>query len=78
MYFTLTTRISDQRSNERTPTMLALGRRDPVLRLEALPQRVEWAGSDVAVDDAECREGEQTEALPRRRGVMHLVIELCD
>ena len=45
--------VSDQKISERTPRTFSRGRRDAVRAVEALPQRVERAGADVAVDDAE-------------------------
>ena len=67
MYLTLTTRMSDQMISERTPTTFVVGRRDAVLRLEALAERVQRARSDVAVDDAERGEGEQRRGAGRLR-----------
>ena len=53
--------ISDQKISDSTPSTLAGGDRDRVDAGEALAQRVERARADVAEDDAERRENQQSE-----------------
>ena len=69
----------DQRpDDEREDTDdVVVGRRDSVLRLEALAEGVERAGPDVAVDDAQRGQGEQREAASRCRGMLRLEVQLC-
>ena len=57
------TRTSDQKISERTPSTLSwvTGELMPVVRHEALFERVQRARADVAVDDAERAEGEREE-----------------
>ena len=67
------TMISDQKISESTPSTLSGVGGDAVLAVKALAQRVERAGADVAVDDAERAEREDRQvaggsaAPPARR-----------
>ena len=67
MYLTETTMSSAQMMSDSTPSTLSCVARDGVRAEEALAHRVERAGADVAVDDADCGEGER-EKRPRTDG----------
>ena len=60
--------ISDQKISERTPRTFAGVGGTPCVAVEALAQRVQRAGADVAVDDAEGAEGEATGTRVSRWG----------
>ena len=55
------TSVSDQKISDSTPSTLSRVGGDAVRAVEALAQRVERAGADVAVDDAERADGEGCE-----------------
>ena len=52
-YLTETTMTSDQKISDSTPSTFSRSTATPCGAVEALAQRVERAGADVAVDDAE-------------------------
>ena len=52
-YLSDTTKLSDQKISDSTPSTLDAVGREAVLRREALLERVERAGADVAVDHAQ-------------------------
>ena len=60
-YLNVTTKLSDQKMSERMPRTFGSSTGKPVRPAEALLQRVERAGADVAVDDAQRPEGERRE-----------------
>ena len=62
-YLSVTTNISPQKIVDTAPTMCARVERDADAGAEDLLHRVERAGADVAVDDADRAEGEGRQAL---------------
>ena len=62
-YFSVTTTISAQKITDTAPTMLGASSGTPCAAVKTSFMRVQRAGADVAVDDAERAEGEDGEAL---------------